>query len=221
MRWAWWPGTTWRSSTVGRPGTRCSPTSASTRRGRGRRRSSRCSRGSQHDCPSLTSKSKTLVEATRHSRLKWAKSASARNMVRNHAMSLFHLSHSSFLFLRTTGYCNSFPSRNVISSDSIDLFVFLSPLWIQLISSCCSWWPHRRWEPAATWLARLTKAQKVGFLAPEIWDFLRPEIFFRARSDLAAGKKLPRYQRLETWLRVWPWVCTLNLRNGYYPTIIT
>merc|ERR1712107_344275 len=130
-------GTTWRSSTVGRPGTRCSPTSASTRRGRGRRRSSRCSRGSQHDCPSLTSKSKTLVEATRHSRLKWAKSASARNML-------------------------------------------MAP---QEVRACCDL------------VSQTDQGSESWIFAPEIWDFLRPEIFLRARSDLAAGKKVTQISK--------------------------
>jgi len=58
-------------------------TNANTRRGLGRRPSSRCSRENHPDCRLSTSKFKTLDAAVKHSRLKWAKSASVKGMVRS------------------------------------------------------------------------------------------------------------------------------------------
>merc|ERR1719295_1401478 len=70
----------WRSGTAGRRDIPSSPTNANTRRGLGHRLSSRCSRENQPDCRLSTFKSKTLDVAAKHSRLKWAKSASVKDM---------------------------------------------------------------------------------------------------------------------------------------------
>merc|ERR1711902_243641 len=63
----------------GRRGIPSSRTNANTRRGLGRRPSSRCSRENHPDCRLSTSKFKTSDEAVKHSRLKWAKSASVKD----------------------------------------------------------------------------------------------------------------------------------------------
>ena len=57
-------------------------TNANTRRGLGRRPCSRCSRENQLDCRLLMFKFKTSAAAVKHSRLKWVKSASVRDLVR-------------------------------------------------------------------------------------------------------------------------------------------